>query len=301
MGKAACRKNVTITPTTTTANAGTDQTGASTCGINTTTLAANQPTTGTGSWSIVSNPDGLGSLSNPNLYNSSFSGSTGVTYTLRWTISNGPCTPSTDDVDILFNITPPSATAGTDITTCAAANQIYGGDGSGAVDITTAASATSYSSLLWTSSGTGTWTNQTSLTGATYIPSNADKNAGSVTLTLIGYGNGVCLNDTSTKTLIITPKIDPATVNAWTQTATCSGQGVQFCLNTAPSGGNGTFLYQWNSKPNCGGDNGSAGNSDPITGANGMCWVPTDNECYWLFASSGGCSVPSILNSTTQP
>src|SRR5690606_7760234 len=39
-------------------NAGPDQTGSGMCGITSTTLAANTPTEGTGSWSIVSGTGG---------------------------------------------------------------------------------------------------------------------------------------------------------------------------------------------------------------------------------------------------
>ncbi|MCF6130778.1 choice-of-anchor D domain-containing protein [Flavobacterium sp. WG47] len=74
----------------------------------------------------------------------------------------------------------------------------------GATNITTGSSATYQSSVLWTSSGTGSFANATSLTTCTYTPSAADITAGSVTLTLTAYGNAPCGNTTSTKTLTIT-------------------------------------------------------------------------------------------------
>ncbi|MEZ4931472.1 MAG: choice-of-anchor D domain-containing protein [Saprospiraceae bacterium] len=81
----------------TTANAGPDQVVPS---VTTTMLAGNTPTTGTGMWSIVTGMGGsFGNASSPN---SSFSGTVNVVYTLRWTISNGPCTVSSDDVQITF-------------------------------------------------------------------------------------------------------------------------------------------------------------------------------------------------------
>ncbi len=103
-----------------TANAGMDQLSASTCGLTSVTLSANTPTSGVGSWSIVSGSGG--SFGNSSSATSTFSGVAGSTYTLRWTISNSPCTPSTDDVVITFNRNPTQSNAGTDQTgasTCA--------------------------------------------------------------------------------------------------------------------------------------------------------------------------------------
>ena len=82
--------------TPTTANAGTDINPA--CGVTTATLAGNTPTVGTGAWSVVSGTATITTLTSPT------SGVTGLavpgTATLRWTISNPPCTPSFDDVII---------------------------------------------------------------------------------------------------------------------------------------------------------------------------------------------------------
>ena len=86
--------NITSLPAT--ANAGPDQ---SLCGASA-TLAANTPSVGTGSWSIVSGSGGaFDAASSPG---SGFSGISGQTYVLRWSIDNAPCTASTDDVTISF-------------------------------------------------------------------------------------------------------------------------------------------------------------------------------------------------------
>lgn len=82
--------------TVTTANAGTDITIG--CGITTTTLAANTPSAGIGSWSVIS---GVAYITDPS---SPTSGVTGLSINtiviLRWTVSNSPCPSSTDDVKI---------------------------------------------------------------------------------------------------------------------------------------------------------------------------------------------------------
>jgi hypothetical protein len=95
----------------------------------------------------------------------------------------------------------PTSVAGTAVLTCS---------NSGAVNITSGSSATNYSSVAWTSSGTGTFASANSLTAATYTPSVADISAGSVTLTLTANGNGTCGAVTSTKTLsIVTAPVTP--------------------------------------------------------------------------------------------
>ncbi len=110
----ASTDDVTITfqRNPTTAAAGADQDGASMCGLTSTTLAGNTPTIGTGAWSIVSGSGG--SITTPSSPTSTFSGTAGTTYTLRWTISNSPCTASTDDVTITFQRNPTTAAAGAD-------------------------------------------------------------------------------------------------------------------------------------------------------------------------------------------
>ncbi|MEL1255691.1 T9SS sorting signal type C domain-containing protein [Flavobacterium sp. DGU38] len=85
-------------------SAGADQTGALTCGVTTTTLAATAPTVGTGTWSIVSGTGGT--VSDPSSPTSTFTGTAGISYTLRWTVSNSPCVTSSDDVIITFNQSP---------------------------------------------------------------------------------------------------------------------------------------------------------------------------------------------------
>lgn len=93
---------VTFNRNPTASNAGPDQTGAATCGLTSVTLAANTPSVGTGQWSKVSGPGG--SFGNAASSTSTFSGTSGSSYVLRWTISNGPCTASTDNVTVTFNI-----------------------------------------------------------------------------------------------------------------------------------------------------------------------------------------------------
>lgn len=99
------------------ANAGPDQTGVGgVCG-DTTNLAGNTVTVGTGMWSITGVADGLGSITDPSDPTTTFSGTPGQTYTLTWTTSNGVCVDSTDTVDIEF-FAEEIADAGTDQEVC---------------------------------------------------------------------------------------------------------------------------------------------------------------------------------------
>ncbi len=97
--------SISVYAVPTTSNAGLDQT---LCGITTAILNGTVPVVGTGLWSIISGSGGtLIAPSNPS---SQFIGLNGVSYTLRWTISNGTCT-SFDDANINFTILPDAPAA----------------------------------------------------------------------------------------------------------------------------------------------------------------------------------------------
>ena len=113
-GSSADDMVITFNQNPTTADAGPDQTGISTCGLTTVTLAGNAPVAGTGLWSIISGAGGT--ITTPTSPISTFTGTAGTTYTLRWTITNAPCGISTDDVNITFNQSPTVSDAGTDQT-----------------------------------------------------------------------------------------------------------------------------------------------------------------------------------------
>lgn len=115
---------VTVTQQPTTSNAGPDQ---NVC-VGTATLAANAPAVGTGTWSVVSSSCGLttGNLGNVNTPNTTLNAiPSGCTTTLRWTVTSGNCTASTDDVVITRGACP--LTAGftwSPSTICATPSQI---------------------------------------------------------------------------------------------------------------------------------------------------------------------------------
>ncbi|MCO6368208.1 hypothetical protein GBO35_15830, partial [Roseivirga pacifica] len=104
---------VNICASATIANAGSDE---EVCGAST-TLAANLASgfNESGTWSVVAGAGG--SFSDVNSPTATFTGIRGANYTLRWTISNGICTNSTDDVVITFDEAV-TANAGSDQNVC---------------------------------------------------------------------------------------------------------------------------------------------------------------------------------------
>ncbi len=98
---------LTVNPLPTTANAGVDIDQCNTANF---VLAGNNPTVGTGAWSYVSGQLGL----NADTPGSNVSTVTGLlagnSVTLRWTINNGICAVSTDDV-VLRNFVIPDVLA----------------------------------------------------------------------------------------------------------------------------------------------------------------------------------------------
>lgn len=119
---------ITYVGNPTVANAGSDQT---ICGT-TATLAGNTPGVGSGSWSIIAGVGGT--VTTPGSPTSAFTGVQGTTYTLRWTISNPPCTATTDDVLITLVSNGSAANAGADQTICGTSTTLAGnvpGSGSG--------------------------------------------------------------------------------------------------------------------------------------------------------------------------
>ena len=213
---------ITFNQNPTTANAGTDQTGASTCGLTTVSLAGNAPSIGTGTWSIISGAGGT--VTSLTSATSEFSGTMGTTYTLRWTISNSPCTASTDDVVITFNQNPTTANAGADqigVTTC------------GLTSVTLAANAAS--------AGTGAWSIFSGTGGTVTTPSSATSTFSGTAGTTYTLRWTISINPCTATTddVVITFNRNPTTANAGadqTSAATCGLTSVTLAANAASVG-----------------------------------------------------------------
>ena len=149
-----------------TANAGPDQL---LCELTSTTLAGNDPSPGTGLWSV------LFGGSNPTTPTSETSALTNLTTgnqdTLIWTTENGVCPASVDTVVIIVDVAP-TVSAASDDTICeGTTHPLAGSFGGGA------------SSIYWTTTGSGSF-NDTTLVGAVYTPSAGDITAGTVDLVI---------------------------------------------------------------------------------------------------------------------
>jgi len=104
---------ITVDPLPTVSAAGADQTLCQSPG--TATLAGNTPVVGTGLWTLVS---GTGTITTPTSPTSGLTGLGVGTNVFQWTISNGTCTASTDQVTITIDANPTVATAGADQNLC---------------------------------------------------------------------------------------------------------------------------------------------------------------------------------------
>ncbi|MFN9501722.1 MAG: PKD-like domain-containing protein [Chryseotalea sp.] len=203
------------------ANAGTDRTGIDAVCGGSVSLNANVPATGTGFWSFSpvfgSNPDGLplSSFTDTNANNTAFNGTPGNTYRLRWTITNGPCDASFDDVLIEFN-QPVAADAGSNITSC---------------------NTTLNLSAVTPSLGTGSWSfvsNPDNLGAISNLSSPTSLFSGARGTT---YGlrwtvaNGVCV---SFENITVTIQNTPTTANA--------GSDITVCGNLTPLSANSPVI-----------------------------------------------------------
>ncbi len=171
--------------------------GATTATGNTATMTFTAGSPGTGTFSTTSLNIGATTVTITNL--SSGAGCNTVISSFNTTV-----------VTVLA---PATSVAGTNISGCSTASSF---------NVTAGSSATNYTSVLWTSSGTGTFTNANSLTLCTYTPSVADIAGGTVTITLSASGNAPCGVVTSSKFLTV---YQQPTAVAGSNISTCSAAG----------------------------------------------------------------------------
>jgi len=199
---------VTITATPTTATNGSAQT---ICDGASGTLSGNNPTAGTGTWTVQSGPSTSSSqFASTSTYNTTFTPSGGAgSYVVRWTISNSPCTDSYADATITV-ISAPSSPGS--ITSNSPKCE---GTGVTFTQGTCPASCTCY----WENSATETSTALNS--ASTYTSSTA---AGTYTMYVRAY-NGTCWSTavSSTGTVNSNPTISGTTSVVVGGTTTLTG------------------------------------------------------------------------------
>lgn len=194
---------MTIDAAPTVSAAGSDQSVCATSA----TMAGNSPTTGTGAWSVVS---GSGNFTNSASATTSVS-SLGVgANTFRWTISNGTCASSTDDVVITRNASPTTSNAGPDQTTCGTTATLAGNT---------------------PTAGTGAWS---LISGSGSITNSASPTSG---LTALGVGNNTFRWTISSTGC--TPSTDDVTINVSTGlTQAAAGSDQAICADNGTLAGN---------------------------------------------------------------
>ncbi|WP_035846386.1 beta strand repeat-containing protein, partial [Crocinitomix catalasitica] len=209
---------ITVDAEPSTADAGPDQTVCEDPG--TATLAGNNPLVGTGVWTVVA---GGGTVTVPGDFNSGVTGLSAGVNTFRWTVSNGVCTDSFDEVTITMDEAPSTADAGADQEICDAPGTATLAGNDPAV-------------------GTGTWT---LVSGTGTITDVSAFNSG---VTALGIGdnvfrwtisNGVCAD--SFDEITITVNEAPTTANAGIDQTLCSDPGTATLAGNDPAIGTGVW------------------------------------------------------------
>ena len=227
------------------------------------TLAANTPVTGTGTWSIVAGSPSTniaqitGGVSNPS---ATFTPTLGGTYTLRWTITNAPCTASTDDV--VFTVGPTTSAAGPDQNLCTTSTATLAANnpaiGVGAWSVTSGPSASSaqfnntanFNAIFTPAGGAGTYVLTWTITSAgpcvstdavsiTFVAPPSVSAAGPDQSICIGSGATLAANLPGTGTGTWTVVSGPSTASA--QFSSTANQAAIF----TPAGGIGTYVLRW--------------------------------------------------------
>lgn len=232
------------------ANAGTDQ---QICADNT-TLNAASPTIGNGVWTLVSGSgtfadasDNLSSVSNLAVGNNVF----------RWTVTNGACSAVFDEITILRNLPPSTATVGADQQICSETGTI-------------SATAASIGTGLWTvSSGTATLGSASS---ASTSVNNLSIGTNTFTWTVT---NGNC--PPSSASLSIQRDAVPTAAVAGNDQQLC-GNSVTLNANT-PSVGTGAWSFSSGSGTLANPTSPSTTASNLATGINQLAWTISNGTC----------------------
>jgi gliding motility-associated-like protein len=169
--------------------------------------------------SLLWTTTGTGTLTNDNTLTPTYTPAVGETGTITLTLtatSTPPCVDAVSTMSLTINLAALASTGIASDVICEGSNYPLA-----------SATASNYSSLLWTTSGTGTFNNPAALQPI-YTPSTADIFAGGANLTLTAYGLNACGNAVSTMTLNISRQ---AVVNAGLNATICEGN--TFTVSTA--------------------------------------------------------------------
>ena len=236
------------------------------------TMAATAPSvpSARGFWSIIKGNAVIKSINSPT---SKVNVNVGDTVTLRWTVTNGVCSATWDDVTLINYRLPVAANAGPDQEHCDDATFKMNASDPGVAG------------------AKGTWI-VTSNNAAVINISNINQKDATVTvpagetaqLTWV-VSNGVCDASSSSVTLINRKPILGNTIQE--DQTVCLTETPMAIRGIALSGGNGTYTYQWQQSTA-----GAAGPFTNINGANSDSYQPgvlTANTWYRRIVASGAC------------
>ncbi|MDQ3108687.1 MAG: gliding motility-associated C-terminal domain-containing protein [Bacteroidota bacterium] len=234
-----------------------------------TTLAGNTATTGTGTWIQISGP-ATATITSPAAPVTSVTGmTTAGTYTFQWSISNGACPPSTDQVQAIVADPPSSSNAGGDQALC---------------NVTTATMAADTATA-----GTGTWSQISGPNTAVIVsPSSETTTVNGLIAGTYSFewsiANIPCTASNDTVELVIYDL--PTISNAGTDIQFCDSNSVTMSANAAVTG-NG--IWSQASGPNSATITVPSSETTTITGlqsgtyvfvwsiSNGVCAASTDS------------------------
>jgi len=268
---------VTVGAPATVAAAGPDQT---LCAATTTTLAGNTAVIGTGTWTYISGPAGY-VITSPSSPTTTITNLVTGVYVFKWTISNSVCPPTTDDVQI--TILPTLQNTVTAPVTLICAGQ------SVTINSVPPTGGNGVYAYQWEQSPDGvTWSTITGATLPDYttILSNSTyfrRTVSSLPCTL------------SSNTVFITVQAAVANNIIATNQSICINTPAAIITGSTPTGGNGTYGYQWQQSTD-----GGATWSD-IPGATNINFNPgilAQTTLYRRTVSTSLCSGPQANNSS---
>lgn len=277
---------ITVSPASTVAAAGPDQI---LCNETSTVLAGNTPLNPgeTGIWSI---PTGAPSatFTDTNSPTTTVSGlSPGQIYRFIWTITGtGACGPTSDEVEITNNPPISQSITSTSVVVC-----------SGQGVILNSASAPA--------GGDGSYTYQweSQVNGGVWLPqlSDGDEEGLTITLTTPGTVNfrrivssGGCIDTSNVYPIAVRPAITANNITA--DQTICSATAPVLLTGDAPTGGDGSFTYQWQSSPD------GTTWTDILT-ANAIDYQPailTNTTFYRRGASTAACGSAYIYSNSVK-
>jgi hypothetical protein len=225
--------------------------------------------------SVLWTTTGTGILTNANTLTPTYApgaGETGnVTFTLT-AMGNGSCASVNDQM--ILTITPsPIVSAGSDSETCQGVIFNFNTQ-------VTLASVSNFSSILWSTTGTGLLSNANTLTPI-YSPGVGE--TGNVTFTLTASGNGSCVSVNDQMTLVITPS---PSVSAGSDAETCEGVSYNFSTQLTPASATNNASVLWTTT-----GTGILTNANTLTPSYAPGIGETGNVIFTLTATGNGSCV----------